>query len=297
MGKFHAGLAIVVLTAIAVASVVAAHGKNGAAATPFGVGGAESVATAGLADTSAIASSTSSGLTGVDPAKQTPNLDQFTSHDPFIQVTAAPSVGSVSSSSTPSEYAADIRLTWPSGGATYTLRRVGDKLPPSSPVFEVTSIGASGVTFALLNGYRAAGRAEFGPVQGSGAATEVKLQKGTQQIPYTVTVLWMGSEKGAGRVVNAYGTGAASDTASTTNATRGTTHDIKLLAVNLSNGDFSAILSVDGATVGAQHVGDVATTKWGQIKTLGINVVARTVTILHGDAQLTLGVGQSSTHQ
>ncbi len=50
---------------------------------------------------------------------------------------------------------------------------------------------------------------------------------------------------------------------------------------------------VDGTTYAAKKVGDVVTTSWGQIKILGINGPAQTVTILHADVQVTLHVGQS----
>ena len=50
---------------------------------------------------------------------------------------------------------------------------------------------------------------------------------------------------------------------------------------------------VDGVTYANKQVGDTFSTGWGQIKILGINVGAQTVTILHGDVRITLHVGQS----
>jgi len=50
---------------------------------------------------------------------------------------------------------------------------------------------------------------------------------------------------------------------------------------------------VDGVTYANKKVGDVFSTGWGQIKIVGINAPAQTVTILHGDVQLTLHVGQT----
>ena len=89
INKSNAVLVIVVVAAIAMASVVAVHG-HGAGTTALGAYGADNPAVAGLADTSTVASSTGSGASAVDPAKQDPTLDQFHSRNPFIQATAAP---------------------------------------------------------------------------------------------------------------------------------------------------------------------------------------------------------------
>jgi len=83
-------LVLVVVAAIAVAAVVAVHGHAGNGATAMSAYGAENPSVAGLADTSAVASSTGSGADALDPAKQNPTLDQFHSRNPFIQATGAP---------------------------------------------------------------------------------------------------------------------------------------------------------------------------------------------------------------
>ena len=65
--------------------------------------------------------------------------------------------------------------------------------------------------------------------------------------------------------------------------------------INTLNGESSANFVVNGTTYANKVVGDVFTTSWGQIKVLGINAGAQTVTILHGDATLVLSKGQSVT--
>ena len=70
-------------------------------------------------------------------------------------------------------------------------------------------------------------------------------------------------------------------------------HAIKAVSIETSNGVPSATLVVDGTTYAAKKVGAVVNTAWGQVKILGINAVAQTVTVLHADVQVTLHVGQS----
>ena len=55
----------------------------------------------------------------------------------------------------------------------------------------------------------------------------------------------------------------------------------------------SATIVVDGTTYASRKVGAVISTSWGQVKIVGINGPAQTVTVLHGDVQVTLQVGQS----
>jgi hypothetical protein len=70
-------------------------------------------------------------------------------------------------------------------------------------------------------------------------------------------------------------------------------HSIQALSIENQDGVPSATLVVDGTTFAARKVGAVMTTSWGQIKIVGINGPAQTVTILHADVQVTLRVGQS----
>ena len=193
-------LVIVVVAAIAMASVVAVRGHSGAGATAQSTYGAENPAAAGLADTSGVASSTGSGLAAVDPAKQDPTLDQFTSRNPFIQATAVPTTGpsaspTPSSSPSPTGPAANIRIGSPSGAGTYTLQRVGAELPPDSSVFKITAISTNGVAFTVVNGYKIAGSSStsIGPLPESLLPTPVTVEKGSKETAYSITVMWIGT--------------------------------------------------------------------------------------------------------
>jgi hypothetical protein len=297
-------LVLVVVAAIAVAAVVAVHGHAGNGATAMSAYGAENPSVAGLADTSAVASSTGSGADALDPAKQNPTLDQFHSRNPFIQATGAPAAsGSTAPSSeptssptaTPTPVSANIRVK--SGGVdgTYNDQKVGDKLPPAASVFKITAISSAGVTFELLNGYTIGGAGKtFGPVAAETLPTAVKLQNGSKSVTYFITVLQLndsggnggsggGSSSGSGNGSGSGGGSASSDVG----------HAIKAVSIETSNGVPSATLVVDGTTYAAKKVGAVVNTAWGQVKILGINAVAQTVTVLHADVQVTLHVGQS----
>jgi hypothetical protein len=295
--KSNAILAIVVVAAIAVASVVAVHGHGGA--TALGTYGAGSPAAAGLADTSTVASSTGSAATVADPAKQQPTLDQFTSRNPFVQATTAPGSGSTatttpSSSPTPGAKAMSANITVKTGsvGATYMNQVVGDKLPPAGSVFSIQSMNSSGVTFKLLNGYTVGAGTDtktFTIAQAS-EPTQVTLVNGSSHKIYFVTVVHISTAEGSAGTSSG-STSSSTGSSGTTNATAG--HSIKALSIETSNGVPSATITVDGTAFAARTVGQVTTTSWGQIKVIGINAPAQTVTILHADVQLTLHVGQS----
>jgi hypothetical protein len=283
---------IVVVVAIALASVVAVHGHGGA--TALGTYGAGTPAAAGLADTSTVASSTGSAATAADPAKQQPTLDQFTSRNPFIQATTAPGSGSTgttgsSTTSIPATVAANVRVSSPTTIDLYTLRRVGDLLPPTAAVFKITAIGNDGVSFALVNGYTLNGAASAGTIAESTTPTPLLLTKGNATVAYTVEVTWIGSAstRTSGSVKTTTGTSA------TTHSTRTVSHSIRAVAITSAGGVPSATLAVDGATLAPQTVGETISTSWGQIKVVGVNGPARTITIVHADAQVTLRVGQT----
>lgn len=309
INKSNVVLVIVVVAAIAVASVVAVHGHGGGATTALGAAGADSPALAGLSDTSTVASSTGSGANALDPAKQDPTLDQFTSRNPFIQATATPAASgtttpgpspSSSSSSSPAPskpVSADIHLKGGGVNTTYASQKVGAKLPPSSSVLEITSISSSAVTFELLNGYTLGGdtsKKTF-PVSQSTAPTQVILENGSKQAVYLITVEQIhfsegGSSSSGGSTSSTSSGSTSSSTGSTSYAV---SHSIRALSIETHNGVPSATIVVDGTTFAAEKVGAVVTTSWGQIKVVGINGPAQTVTILHADVQVTLRVGQS----
>ena len=302
INKSNVVLVIVVVAAIAVASVVAVHGHGGRAAA-LGTYGSGNVAAAGLADTSTLASSTGSGATALDPAKQDPTLDQFHSRDPFIQATHPPSEESVSPTASPTSeptpVSANIKVAVGSVGATYDDQKVGDKLPPAGSAFQIQSIdGANGVTFKLLDGYTINGSTQSTfSVSQSSTPTEVVIEHGNKTVHYLITVLALnysgsssggGSGSGSGSGGSGGGSGGSSSGSSYTVG-----HSIKAVSIETHNGTPSATLVVDGTTYASKQVGDVVTTSWGQIKIVGINGPAQTVTILHADVQVTLHVGQS----
>ena len=257
ISKSHVVFVIVVVAAIAVAAVTAVHGHG--PSTALATYGAENPATAGLADTSTVASSTGGAATALDPAKQQPT-------------------------STPATVAANLLINSPSQNGKYTLCRVGTVLPPTSSVFKITAIGTSGVAFALINGYTLNGGTGVGPIAESTTPTSLTLKKGASTYTYSVEVVWIGS--------SATGTSGSSSTTST-GATGAVTHSIKAVAITTASGVPSATVAVDGTTLAPQKVGDVASTSWGQIEIIGINGPAQTITILHADAQLTVRVGQA----
>jgi hypothetical protein len=309
--KSNAILAIVVVAAIAVASIVAVHGHGGA--TALGTYGAGNPAAAGLADTSTVASSTGSAATAADPAKQQPTLDQFTSRNPFIQATSAPSGGttgttttptsstspnpSSTSSPTPKAVSADITVKSGAVGATYIDQKVGDKLPPAGSAFKIRSIDSSGVTFELLNGYTVGSGTStktFTVAQAS-TPTQVTLVNGsaTPKVYYVTVVHISYSTGGSSSSSSGATSGTSSSTGSSGTSNSPAGHNIQALSIETSNGVPSATITVDGTTFAARTVGQVTSTSWGQIKVIGINAPAQTVTILHADVQITLHVGQS----
>jgi hypothetical protein len=284
--KSNVILVLVVVLAIAVASVVAVHGRG--PTTALATYAADNPTAAGLADTSTVASSTGSAATAPDPAKQQPTLDQFTSRNPFIQATSAPTTASSSTpTAAPQPKAAKITVKTGSVAATYDGEVVGDKLPPAASVFQIKAITSSGVDFKLLNGYTVNGNPTFS-VSGVETPVSVSLVSGSKTVGYTVTIVELiYAESGSGS------SGTSSSTGSSGTSTSIAGHTIKALSIETSNGVPSATITVDGTTYAAQKIGQVTTTSWGQIKVIGINAPAQTVTILHADVQVTLHVGQS----
>jgi hypothetical protein len=298
-------LVLVVVAAVAVGAVVAGHG-NGAGATAMGAYSGGNASQVGLADT-ATSSSAAANATGTDPAQQEPVLDKFHSRDPFIQVisTAAPSTGttggtspapSTSPTSQPSTpIAADIRITLKGAISVYPHQKVGAKLPPSNPAFKIGGFSPTGVDFTLLNGYTLSdGSTSFTIAEGQ--TTQVVLTKGTggTQTTYTIKVvnlIYSAGGSGGGGSGGGGSGGGGSGGGSSASIPAG--HSIKALSVDTQNGVASATIVVDSVTYANKKVGAVFTTGWGQIKIVGINAPGQTVTILHGDVQLTLHVGQT----
>jgi len=298
-------LVIVVVAALAVASVVAAHG-HGAPTSALATTAIDNPAAAGLADTSA-ASTTGGAASAVDPAKQEPTLNQFTSRDPFIQSTSAPAPDSTanptsSPSAQPAPVSADIKIAKvtkdnvPLETHAYYNQKVGAALPTNSPVFKVAGFkdnanGQLGVEFELLGNYTVGGQKTFIVVPG--VPLTVVLEDGSTITYYTITVE-LNYGEGSSSTSSSSSTNSTSSTGSSdlsSSAYAG--HSIKALSIETTNGVPSATIVVDGTTYAALKVGSVVSTSWGQIKIVGINGPAQTVTVLHADVQVTLRVGQS----
>lgn len=265
-------------------------------AVAFSHGSSVSQAATGLSGTSSANGQQAGGVGGgtvtaatnplaVDPAKQQPVLDQFTSKDPFYDNSLGIASTSSTASSTPVPTSSSTPTPTPTStstavsptgakitvnGTAYTVK-AGDKIPVASPLFTISAIASpAGVTFTPLSGTFDSGATALVVAAGASATDGYK---GTTY-KFDVTQLTYPSTGG-------------SSTPST--------NVIQLTQINTLNGQSSATFVVNGVTYANKVVGDVFTTSWGQIEVLGINAGAQTVTILHGDVTLILRPGQSVT--
>ncbi|MGO8684239.1 MAG: hypothetical protein ACLQUT_06635 [Thermoleophilia bacterium] len=267
-------------------AVAFSHGSPvSQAASGLSGGSSASGQQVGVAATGGGAITAATNPLAVDPAKQQPVLDQFTSKDPFYDnsvgiastsSTASPTPVPTSPSTptpTPTSTSATVAPTGAKiaiNGTAYTVK-TGDKVPVASPLFTISSISdPAGVTFTPLSGTFDSGATAL--VVAAGASATDGYRGTTYK--FDVTQLTYPSTGG-------------SSTPST--------NTIQLTQINTLNGESSANFVVNGTTYANKVVGDVFTTSWGQIKVLGINAGAQTVTILHGDATLVLSKGQSVT--
>jgi len=205
-----------------------------------------------------------------DPARQQPSLDKFTSKDPFVPLDVANTTGSTGTTGTngtnggTTALSARIRVN----GTAYTVS-ANDQVPNGDPVFSIASISSSDVTFKLLNGQFSDGSDTVTISVGNA----VKVVNSDNDKEYTLAVSSIGSN--------------------TSNTTDTTGHSISVLSITSQNGTAMVTLKVDGSTYSDKKEGDTFTTGWGEIKIVSINVNAQTVTIMHGDATLTLNAGQA----
>jgi hypothetical protein len=253
-----------------------------------------------MADTgTATAAQTSAGA-ALDPARQEPVLDQFTSKDPFDMSTlsgatstpiptdtptstptSTPTPTATPTTTTTSTPTSTPTLTNPTSAAVvvsghaYTVK-VGNKVPSSSPVFTISALSSAGVTFKLLSNMHFEDGSTSVQVAEQQQVSVTNADTGSK---YTlkVTQLNFGGSTGGTSVQPVSG------------------HLIQLLSINTRNGVSSATFKVDGTTYADKQVGAVFATDWGQIKVLGVDASAQTVTFMHGDATFTLHVGQQVT--
>ncbi len=196
----------------------------------------------------------------VDPAKKEPLLDKFTSKNPFLPLATTNSGGGGGGGGDQTSLSANITMN----GTAYTVTK-GASVPSTNPVFTISAVTSSGVTFALVSGTFENGDSTV--VVGVGESVQVTKQGGPS---YTLKVVSVGDSGG--------GTQDG--------------HSITVLSITESNGTAMVTLEIDGKTYSDLEVGDTVSTSWGEIKIIAINVDAQTVTIMHGDQTITLRAGQ-----
>jgi hypothetical protein len=222
-----------------------------------------------------------SPTTIVDPAKVEPNLDKFTSKDPFAAMSGTiptitpttpvetPTAAPTTSPENPSS--ADVTIL----GSTSTVK-AGQDTPTADPVFQVASITPDGVTFELLNDQQFDDGSSSVTVAEGETASVTNADTGTS---YDITVDSLNYGESGG------GSSGGGSTASG--------HTIKVLSINTQNGTDTTTLEIDGTTYADKAVGAQFTTDWGQVRIMAIDSGGQTVTILHGDNTLVLHVGQT----
>jgi hypothetical protein len=291
ISRSNALFVIVVVLATTVAAIVvqSGHPAGAARSTPVAVS---------LAASSLETFSTGSALSGSDSAQQVPNLDQFTSRDPFIQATASPAASptptpspasssspSPSPSPTPTAFTATVRLKVSLGAKkideTFDECRRCDDLPPGRPLLRVAAVFVDRVKFEAIGGYSlvgTGGRRSFEVWAGKPASQSIR--KGDRTTVCSLSVLHIGGG----------GTGSSSDEQAPLGVAAG--QSIEVLSIVSLNGLPGAILEVDGTAYPAEEIGQTLATVWGQIQILGVDEAVHTVTIEHGDLQETLRLGQ-----
>lgn len=267
-------IAIAVALGISLAVALTAGPKGASAASAMGAYGATVASQAGVADT-ATTTAAAATTVGVDPAKQEPVLDKFTSKDPFYDTTLGDAVASTSTSTpaptSSSQPTAPTSAKVTVNSTTYTVTK-GDKVPTSNPVFTISDVTSQGVTFALISGSFDGGSssvqvAEGGKVDVKNGATKVTYHLGVTNLIY------------------------ASDSTSSSSSSTG--HTVKVLSINTKNGENTATFVVDTTTYADKGVNDTFSTAAGQIKVVSIDAGSQSVAILRGDESLTLHTGQA----
>ena len=87
-----------------------------------------------------------------DAAKQQPTLDQFTSKDPFVPLAVADNSSSSTTGTGSTTSDTNLTAVIKVNGSSQTVA-VGDKVPSGGPVFSITAITSSDVTFKLVIGH------------------------------------------------------------------------------------------------------------------------------------------------
>lgn len=212
-----------------------------------------------------------------DPAKQQPILDRFQSKNPFRPLYVQSEAGVDTSGDT----ASDGDVTQATGakikvnGTTMTVE-VGDQVPENDPVFTIGAINSGDVVFRLMDGNEFEDGSSSVTV-GVGESVEVTSKDTGKTYTLTVTEIL-------------FADGSSSDTTVSTSG-----HTFEALSIASTGGVATVTLEVDGTVYSDKAAGDVISTDAGQLKVVAINEGAQSATVLWGDADLVLHVGQSLT--
>lgn len=260
-------IVLIVLAALVIGTIaaVAVAGLGSNAPASSGTSGGSAI----LAEDTTTAQGDVASATLTDPAKQQPTLDKFESKDPFIPLTVASSGGTDGTGGSDGGSTQPDSAVVKVNDAKYTVK-VGSKVS----IFTIESISTSGVTFALPEG-RQFSDGSSSVVVGVGETVQVTSEDTGKK--YDLTVVSLGYPDGSN------GSGGTSG------------HTISVVSISEQNGVAMCTLEVDGKTYADKEEGDTFDTDWGQIKIITINVGAQTVTVMHGDATITLHAGQVVT--
>ena len=267
---------VVVALTLGVAAMLAVGLELRGGDTQASTGGQGYVVTTMASDTTNDAGLVDEAL-ATDPAKQQPILDRFQSKNPFRPLLLQSAAGVDTSGDT----ASDGGVTQATGAkikvnGTVMTVEVGDQVPPSDPVFTIGAINSGDVVFRLMDGNEFEDGSSSVTV-GVGESVEVTSKDTGKTYTLTVTEIL-------------FADGSSSDSTVSTSG-----HTFLALSIASTGGVATVTLEVDGTVYSDQAAGDVISTDAGQLKVVAINEGAQSATVLWGDADLVLHVGQSLT--
>jgi hypothetical protein len=212
-----------------------------------------------------------------DPARKQPTLDKFQSKNPFkpiyVQSTAGTSTDTTTDTSSATTPAQPTGAKVKVNGVAMTVK-VGDGVPSNSPVFTIGAINSNDVVFKLM------GDNEFEDGSTSvtvGVGESVEVTNKDSDKTYTLSVTEV-----------LFADGTSTDASVSTSG-----HTFTALSISSAGGVATVTLKVDGKLFSDKKAGDVLSTSAGDVKIVAINEGAQSVTVLWGDANLVLHVGQS----
>jgi hypothetical protein len=267
---------VVVALTLGVAAMLAVGLELRGGDTQASTGGQGYVVTTMASDTTNDAGLVDEAL-ATDPAKQQPILDRFQSKNPFRPLYVQSAAGVDTSGDT----ASDGGVTQATGAkikvnGTAVTVEVGDQVPAGDPVFTIGAINSGDVVFRLMDGNEFEDGSSSVTV-GVGESVEVTSKDTGKTYTLTVTEIL-------------FADGSSSDSTVSTSG-----HTFLALSIASTGGVATVTLEVDGTVYSDQAAGDVISTDAGQLKVVAINEGAQSATVLWGDDNLVLHVGQSLT--